>query len=105
MFKYLTGTLNKFILIIICIFIKFQLNAIYENVRGTLEGVMAKGQLSSDSATYLWAKLLSDGLILNVINYVFYIIIFWAVFKIGLTIYSNRNAISAMNSIVGKKLF
>ena len=105
MFKYLTGTLGKFITIVICIFVKFQLDAMHESVRGTLESIIAKGQLSSDSATYLWAKLLSDGLILNVINYVFYIIIFWAVFKIGLTIYSNRNAISAMNSIVGKKLF
>ena len=96
-FKYLKGTSGKFIIIGICIFIKLQLNTMYENVRGTIEGIMAQGQVSSDSTTYLWAKLMSDGSIMNMINFIFYIIIVWISFKIGQTIILNKIAILKMD--------
>ena len=105
MFKYLIGTSNKFIIIAICVFIKIQVEIIYEKVRGTLEGVMAQGQVSSDSATYLWSKLLSGGLILDIINYLLYIIIFWAAFKIGTTISLNKTTLETMNKITKRTLF
>ena len=99
MFKYLTGTSGKFIIVIVCISLNFQLRLTYEKVRGTLEGILAKGQVSSDSMTYLWAKLLGDGALINIVSYTLYIIIFCVAIKIGAIIYTNRVAFSALNKI------
>lgn len=104
-FKYLRGTEGKFITLIICIYIKIQIEVIYEKVRGTLEGIMAQGQVSSDSTTYLWAKLLGDGSIIDMVNFILYIIIIYVAFKIGTTISANKLALSTMNKITRKTLF
>ncbi len=102
MFRYLIGTSGKFITLGICIFLYFQLNNMYDKVRGTLEGVLAKGQVSSDSTTYLWAKLLSEGALINIVNWLLYLIIFCVVLKICGTIYTNKFALAEMNKLTKK---
>ena len=99
MFRYLIGTSGKFVTIGICIFIYIQFDNMYEKIRDTLEGIMANGQVSSDSTTYLWAKLMSDGGIVNIIHFILYALIFYSAIKIIGAIYTNRMAILELNKI------
>ena len=105
MFKYLIGTSGKFITLGICIFLYFQLNMIYEKMRGTLEGVLAKGQVSSDNMAYFWAKLLSEGMLINLVNWLVYLIIFCIVLRICGTVYTNRIAFKEMNKLTKRNRF
>ena len=99
MFKLLVGTSGKFITIGICIFLHIQLGAMYEKIRGTFEGSITAGQMSSDGAEYLWAKMVSEGMVIDLIHYILYIIIFCVAWKIIATIYTNSFAFKEISRI------
>jgi len=101
--NYFSGTINKFIIVCICIITHIQSSIWYEKVRGTLEGGMIKGQISSDGEEYLWAKLFSDGLIINIIHYILYIIIFIVAIRIGIAIANNKTKIDNPHIYNNKK--
>ncbi len=89
MIKLFTNTSNKFITTGICIFFWVQLDSIYEKIRGTVEGMVIAGQVNNDNTIYLWSKLLSEGLIIQVIHSTLGLIIGIIVIKIITTIYTN----------------
>ncbi len=102
MFKFLSNTSGKFITVGICIFCYYQLNKWYDKVSDTIEKLLDKGQTNPDSTMYLWVKLLNDDMIINIINSIIYVIIFWAGLKIIATMYSNMLALSEIRKITKK---
>ena len=97
MFKYLSNTSGKFITLGIFIFIKIRFNVWYEKIKYTIESVFSKDQVSSDSASYLWLKLLNNGMIIEIINAICYIVIFWSALKIIATISANKMVLTQIN--------
>jgi len=98
MFKIFTNTSNKFITIGVCIFIWIQFNSIYEKLRGTIEGIVVANQVSNDNMTYLWSRLFSEGMIIQIIHSILGFIIGIMVIKIIATMYTNRHIFNPVNN-------
>ena len=98
MFKIFLNTSNKFITIGLCIFFWIQFDCLYEKLRGTIEGMVVANQVSNDNMVYLWSKLFSEGMIIQVIHSILGIIISIMIIKIIATMYANRQVFKQMKS-------
>ena len=98
MVKLFTNTSNKFVMIGICIFFWLQFNYIYEKMRGTIEGMAVAGQVNNDNMVYLWSKLISEGIVIQVIHSILGLIISITVIKIISTMYTNKQMYKQINN-------
>ena len=97
MFKSINNTSGKFITLGIFIFLKIKLNDWYYKIKDIVEGALAKGQINSESAIDIWTKLLNDDMIIEIINTICYIVIFWTILKIIATISANKMVLTQLN--------
>jgi len=103
MFKIFLNTSNKFITIGVCIFLWIQFDSIYEKLRGTIESMIVANQVSNDNMVYLWSRLFSEGMIIQVVHGFLGFIMGVTVMRIITTIYANRQMCKQMNNSLFKK--